>query len=228
MPYPFGGCSVVVLVSPSFRGVSCSVPCFPLLKKAFCRTRGAGFAQTELSVAQSLGWANKWYLRRGASRPYEARSTMYLFMFFLVADASETDVRCSGLLRTFSSSTRPASSNVTFVRAIESIGDAWLPQSSSCVLLQNDAMWPGLSGCARDGASCDYGPHAGCARWLPPPSPSSPPSPPTPPPNAPPVNSSIYRLEHLQTLLGVNRCTRCRSVVGAGAMAQLYGYYLCW
>ena len=66
--YPFGVCGVVV-VSPSFRGVSCSVPCFPLLKKAFCRTRGAGFAQTELSVAQSLGWANKWYLRRGASRP---------------------------------------------------------------------------------------------------------------------------------------------------------------
>ena len=35
--YPLGVCSVVV-VSPSFRGVSCSVPRFPLLKKAFFRT----------------------------------------------------------------------------------------------------------------------------------------------------------------------------------------------
>ena len=39
--YPLGVCSVVV-VSPSFRGVSCSVPRFPLLKKAFFRTQTLG------------------------------------------------------------------------------------------------------------------------------------------------------------------------------------------
>ena len=39
--YPLGVYSVVV-VSPSFRGVSCSVPRFPLLKKAFFRTQALG------------------------------------------------------------------------------------------------------------------------------------------------------------------------------------------
>ena len=133
-----------------------------LFKKAFSYTRGAGFAQVRGELGP-IAWLGLQVVppQRCESTVRSALDYVSLHGFFLVADASKTDVRCSGLLRTFSSSTRPASSNVTFVHAIESIGDAWLPQSSSCVLLQNDAMWPGLSGCARDGASCDYGPHAG-------------------------------------------------------------------
>ena len=49
--YPFGVCGVVV-VSPSFRGVSCSVPRFPLLKKAFFRTQALGLPRL------SGAWSN--------------------------------------------------------------------------------------------------------------------------------------------------------------------------
>ena len=160
-----------------------------------------------MSAAQPLGWAYRWYLRRDANPIAQSRLIMISLLLLFIDDASKTDVRCSSLLGTFSSSTVPALSNVTLVHTVESIGVARLPQGSTCARLKDDAKWPGSIGSDRDGAGCCYRSHASCALWLPRLYASPPLSPPSPPPNAQPINVAAARREH--SWLWCNWCNWC-------------------
>ena len=75
-------------------------PCRPFLRKRSATLEALALPRFEVSAAQPLGWAYRWYLRRGASRSRAARQIMTSLLLLLLLSCMQCGAaRAIGLAR---------------------------------------------------------------------------------------------------------------------------------
>ena len=124
-----------------------------LLNSAFLWKGSLGFAHSS-GVLGPTWWLGLHLLHvppEKCDRSRSTQSTMTSLILFCVATTVQADAACSGLVGTLGC-TLPMQTCVNLSHATESIGDAWLPQSSPRVRRSNYESWAEFIGAYRDSA----------------------------------------------------------------------------